>query len=252
MRTTISATSAFGVLAVVLGLAVSSTPANAALEAYYPLNGNLNDTSGNGNNGTGAVDLTYGNGGIVSNGSDPNQYFNSPVNINNFSQVTFGGWFETTIGDPPPFRGLITNDAGGFGRGIDIDNRNGTNGYAAFNGNGVFGQAGGVTPSSGSFDFVAVIYNNATQTQTLDVNGNFFTSTGSAPPAGEPFLTIGKNYNFDSPYAGTIKDVFIYDTALTPDQLNFIQANGVPEPESIIVWGLGACVGLLAARRRKA
>jgi hypothetical protein len=230
------------------GLAANAQTASASLIAYYPLNGNLHDASGNGNNGTAGPDLTFGNGGITSTGTDANQYFTSPVNINLLPQVTFGGWFETTSTNP--VRGLIANDTGGFGRGIDIDNRGSGNGYSAFNGAGVFG--GSILPTGApTFDFVAVTYNSVTNTQTLDVNGTFVTSTGSSPPAGQNVLTIGKNPSFDMPFGGTIKDVFIYNTALTPSQLNAIQTNGLPEPSSFVLGGLGVVGLLLAARRRR-
>jgi hypothetical protein len=145
-------------------LAFNSSTATAALVAYYPLNGNLNDASGNGNNGIsgGAVVFAPG-GGIVLNGSGHTQgtgpYFNAPVNINSFPQVTFGGWFEVAGTDPQ--NGMIVDDAGGFGRGLDIDNRSGNTGYSAFNGSGVFG---GIAPSGpATFDFVAVTYNSGDQ-----------------------------------------------------------------------------------------
>jgi hypothetical protein len=240
----------FALATLCLGLAGSISPASASLIAYYPLSGNLNDISGNGNTGTAGPDLTFApGGGIVSTGADRNQFFTAPVNINLLPQVTFGGWFDTTATNA--VRGLIANDTGGFGRGIDIDNRNGVNGYAAFNGAGLFGQPGGVTPSGGStFDFIAVTYNSATNTQTLDVNGNFFTSTGTSPPAGQNVLTIGENPTFDNAFGGIIKDVFIYNTALTPAQLNALQANGVPEPASCVLFAMAAAGLLVAVRRR--
>ena len=109
-------------VAALCGLTFGSNSADAALIAYYPLSNSLVDLSGNGNNGTAGPDLTYGNGGITSSGSDSNQYFTSPVNINNLAQVTFGGWFDTTTTDNL-IRGLIANDTGGYGRGLDIDSR---------------------------------------------------------------------------------------------------------------------------------
>ncbi len=253
MRATTTATSLCALFAMLLGLAVPNTTANAALVAYYPLNGNLNDASGNGNTGTGASGVAYAvGGGIVSDGVSTNEYFTSPVNPNSYSQITFGAWVEANPAVSGPIREIITADQGGFNRTIDIDNRGAGNGYSAFTGSGVMG--GSILPSVGSFDFVAATYNTTTGMTTLDVNGNFITSNNTPGLGGATnFLTIGRSLSYDMPFGGIIKDVFVFNTALTQDQLNTIQHSGVlaPEPASIVVWGMGALGLLIAARRRR-
>ena len=245
MRATITATSLCALFAMVLGLAVLNTTASAALIAYYPLNGNLNDASGHGNTGTGASGVAYAvGGGIVSDGVSTNEYFTSPVNPNSYSQITFGAWVEANPAVSNPTREIITADQGGYNRTIDIDNRGTGNGYSAFTGSGVIG--GSILPSNGSFDFVAATYNTGTGMTTLDVNGNFVTSNNTPGLGGATdFLTIGRSLFYDSPFGGIIKDVFVFNTALTPDQLNFIQHNGVLAPSrrrsSFWAWAPSAC-----------
>ena len=254
MRARLAAVALLGISA---GL-FAARPAGAALIGYYPLDGNFNDTSGNGNNGVPSADPpTFSSNGAVFSGTDANQYFNIPINVNNLDQVTFGAWIQVT--NTTPIRGIISDDPGGFGRTIDIDDRGSATGISAFDGNGVFG---GITPSASGFDFVAVSYNHTAGTETLYVNGTSVGATGT-PPAGETVLTVGRNPNFDNPFGGTIQDVFVYNTALSSSDIANIEANGVqvapvgptvPLPSA--AWsGLAVLAGLgvlKLARRRLA
>ena len=182
--------------------------------------------------------------GAVFSGTDGNQYFQSPVNVNNYPQVTFGAWVKPST-DTSQIRGIISDDSGGFGRGLDIDNRTLNHGYAAFTGSG---PLGGVTPTGG-FDLVAAVYDAAANgSVTLYVNGAEITSTG-VPPTGDPFLTIGRNFHFDNPFGGTIDDAFVYNQALTLAQLDNIRVNGIPEPTACGVLAV-AGAGALIRRRR--
>jgi hypothetical protein len=262
MRARVAALTLLGISA---GL-FSARPAGAALIGYYPLDGNFNDASGNGNNGTASVDPpTFvaghtglsGDQGALFSGTDASQFFTIPINLNNLDQVTFGAWIQ--VNNTNPIRGIISDDPGGFGRTIDIDDRAGTTGISAFDGNGVFG---GITPSDTGFDFVAVAYNHTAGTETLYVNGTSVGATGT-PPAGETVITVGRNPNFDNPFGGIIDDVFVYNTALSGSEIANIEANGVQAspvgptvPLPSAAWsGLAMLAGLgvlKLARRRLA
>jgi concanavalin A-like lectin/glucanase superfamily protein len=218
------------VLIALLSLTISRAARATTLPllAYLPLNGNLDDVSGNGNNGSvpsGDDSPTFGPGssggeGAVFTGTDAAQLFTLPINLNSLNEVSFGAWIKVT--NTTPIRGIISDDTGNFGRTIDFDDRAGTTGISAFDGNGVFG---GITPTSG-FEFVAVSYNASASTDLLDVNGTFTSTTGT-PPTGEAVITVGRNPNFDNPFGGTIDNLFVYGTALDEAQLNSIQTNGV-------------------------
>jgi hypothetical protein len=249
--------------AAVVGFALfvpSVAKASGSLLGYYPLDGNFNDASGNGNNGTaGSTAPTFGPGhtgklgdeGAVFSGTDANQLFTIPINLNSLDQVTFGAWVEAS--NSIPIRGIISNDQGSFGRTIDIDTRAGTTGYSAFDGNG--GGVFGGSPVLDGFQFLAVVYNHTAGTETLYVDDKSFTATG-VPPSGDDFITVGRNPHFDNPFGGTIDDVFVYGTALSAQQISNIETNGVqtvpvttaiPLPKA--VWsGMILLAGFAAAR----
>ena len=86
-------------------MAISSVAnINDNLIAYYPFNGNVNDESGNGNNGTvyGAI-LTedrFGNPNSAYDFNGINANVQLPINVSNLfninDPITFSLWFKTT------------------------------------------------------------------------------------------------------------------------------------------------------------
>lgn len=84
------------------------------LVAYYPLNGNANDASGNGNNGT-VVGATF-NAGEGKDGAyvfDGNDYINIDVTIDDLATTTQGtlsAWVKPVGATPSSYNGII-----GFG-----------------------------------------------------------------------------------------------------------------------------------------
>jgi len=93
------------------------------LVAYYPVNGNANDASGNGNNGTAFNGVTYGASPLGSaatfNGS--NQYIALPNSITINEDLTITFWINTSATNPSGFRygdyviSRDINDASGNG-----------------------------------------------------------------------------------------------------------------------------------------
>jgi hypothetical protein len=219
-----------------MGLLLAPMLAAGGLVGFYPLDGSLADASGNHNDGTaGATPLAFGPGasgfagdlGAVFTGTDASQAFALPIDLNSYDQVTFGAWIKPAANGP--IAGILGNDSGALGREIDLDDRAGSEGYSAFTGNGVVGA---VDPTGG-FDFVAVVYNKTTGTDTLYVNNRKLTTTGT-PPAGNAFITVGDDAGTGSAYAGTIDDIFVFDTALSDQSIAALRAQGIATPSSAV------------------
>ena len=135
-------------------------------------------------------------------------------------QLTMGGWFYAN--DVPNQGGLLGDDNGGFDRMLDIDTRDsdGIPYWSAFNGKGVV--AGGPF-EYGQWVFVAVRYDQASGTMTLDVNGTFTNSTTSFGASSLNTFTIGRNPSFAAWFDGKIDDVFVYNGLLPNSYLDEIQ-----------------------------
>ena len=259
-----------------LGAGVSQ-PVFAGFIGEYPFdNGTANDISGNGNNGTnhGAISVSPGY-----KASDPGAFlFTSfasvtlPGTINPtpsaLPQITFGGWFDPTSDlTLSNLSGLISSDNGGFDRSIVIDSRGGGGfTWSAFTGSGVVSS--GITPTVNAWTFVAVAYNQGSNSGTLFVGregvdlttlATPFTTAFDADTVG--FLDIAINPTFTNEvFTGMIDDAFVNDSFLTQAQIDSIYQNGlpglapvgVPEPGSLALVGVTAAgIGFFAWRRRR-
>ena len=208
----------------------------ANLIGFYSFNGTASDSSGRGNDGTihGSPTFTanapFGGSAITFAGDDSghkNDYITVPIDtaIEDTQQETFGGWFLVSSGASTCcIRGLISSDDGGFDPTLGIDTRNGSFQFTAFTGGNLAGIG---TANNGQWTFVAVSYNNLTQTYILQVGntqiaGTTYFDNGSL----EGRTYIGINPNFDFEFNGEIADVFFYNTALSAWQLNAIAQGG--------------------------
>jgi hypothetical protein len=254
----------------VLGAAaIVPTPTFAQLNAsvLYTYNqGTFNSTSvfdqsGNNVNGTyspnppGFTASGY-QGGAFTFSAPSNNFITTPFNINPsvVPQVTFGGWFKpSTASAAGGNQGLISDDNGGFKRGIDIDTRGGTGlRFSAFTGSGVLG---GSPVVANTWTFVAVRYNQTTSAVKLDVDAASFTATTSLSD-GLTSTTIGRNPTFDNPFDGQIDATFFFNRYLTDAEISQIRTQGeaafvvVPEPTAIVAVTTGL-VGLAGVSRRQ-
>ncbi len=96
------------------------------LIAYYPFNGNANDESGNGRNGTvyGSILTTdrFGNPNSAYSFDGIDDYIETPNNLNNYQTVSVSFWLNVRT-YPVNFRyQVIGNDGGAYGRVININN----------------------------------------------------------------------------------------------------------------------------------
>jgi len=144
-------------LILILMAAVTPTSAETGLVAYYPFDGDTNDHSGNGNDGTthGATFVSGTSGQALSfDGVD--DYVSALVNINPdvMPQMTMAAWVRPDDGSP--IRQVISHDNGGYARSLGIDHRGGGTGWSAFSGSG---SVLGYHPVTiGEWVFVAAVY----------------------------------------------------------------------------------------------
>ncbi len=85
----------------------------------------------------------------------------------------------------------------------------------------------------------------------LYVDGNTWSESGNLG-SGYEYINIGKNPRFGGYFKGTIDDVFIYEGALTANELDAIRQNGItpmPEPNTLLLLTSGIIAfGLLRER----
>jgi len=225
--------------------------AEATLIAYYPFEGNANDMSGNGYNGTVyGASLTTGYYGQAYHFDGSNDYISAAVDINpnNYSQLTMGAWVKADSGIGAS--AIISHDKGGFDRTIGIKEwNNGGLSWQAFSGSGQFLTGSSVTTD---WTFIAVVYDQDKSSVMLYVDGNTWTETGSLG-SGYDYINIGRNPKFGGYFKGIIDDVFIYNEALTKEQLDDIYQNGiapVPEPNTLLLLSSAGVMAFGLLRKR--
>jgi len=241
---------------------LSCQHAQASVIGFYSFNGDVNDSSGNGNNGTahGAISYTanapFGGLALTLNGNRSN-FVTVPIDsqTGTHPNETFGGWIFVPSGVPIANTGVISVDNCCYDRTLDLDTRPGGFQYSAFTGTGV---AGGGQVQFDQWVFFAVSYNNTANSYILQVGTNQVSGSTAFDGNAQVPTYIGQNPNFDLGFHGELADVFFYDTALTGAELANIQLNGpsvvlndasAPEPSSLLL--LGSASALVAAARAR-
>jgi hypothetical protein len=203
---------------------VSGTP-ETNLVAYYPFNGDANDASGNGNNGTvnGATLTTdrFGNPNSAYSFDGSSSYIDTVPAANIPSTITFAAWVYPTVSGKQLW-GSVNNASGGK------DGFIGNYDYVSlyflyYKGNATCGDLtapAGIVPLN---QWSHVVFTCDTNLTTrLYVNGTNVAngSFTSVPDAHDRALMIGKSILSQSlAFGGKIDDVRIYNRALSSDDV---------------------------------
>lgn len=268
MNTTSPARIAFATTLMALAL---PTAASAALLVHYPFDADGSDATGNAgpavlNNGAvinptgkfgGALDVTAGNAGGAVAGSASNAIVAGGTHLdsavtNNAMAVSFHQW-NNNVQNSSAFW-VHSVPAGNNDRGFQAHTSWG-NGIIYFDQSGCCGGSQRLTSPTGLITGAwqhFVFQRDATGNMEIWIDGALAAnSTGAeALDTFNGIITIGSEGNTsNNGFDGLIDDFAIFDTALTPGQIQNFAANPVPEPGSALLGLLGS--GLLFARRRR-
>lgn len=226
------------------------------LVAYYPLNGNSNDLSGNANHGTATGTTSTSN-----RFGEPNTafFFNGttdlitlPIQQNNVLKATYSAWFKTSTGGvllgtsaPSNLPSLVLNvhtvGTGGDGAGsaLFVADANsvsvGGNSNPIYNDNqwhhlvGVFDSVAGQL-NAGQFS----IYIDGVLIAKTPQSVN----PPNAPINNSSFMRIGSNLRFvpvNGNFTGSIDEVRIYNRALSPTEIQQIYHFDLGNEPSVIL-----------------
>jgi len=200
----------------------------SGLVAWYPFNGNANDASGNGNNGTNngasltADRLGNANSAFSFNGSS--DYIGLPFASSSFNQaITITAWvYRTKTSDGDDVQGIVSNDLS-TNRGIVLCALPSSNLFLA---SVPVSQTIRAQPQSdlipeSTWHFIAMTYDNVNVKIYQD--GVFKTSsplTGNL--YGDQLFTIGKDAYYTSSgryWGGKIDDIRLYNRALSDSEI---------------------------------
>jgi hypothetical protein len=195
------------------------------LVAYYPFNGNANDQSGNGNNGTvtGAVltqdRLGAANSAYRFDGTNNVITFSSPP-LTQVDNWTLSAWVNPASLAQDGIAVSVGFDNGVWGDGYGF----GFNGSSALN--GIFSgltymNAGYLMPATNQWHHVVML--QQTGTTMFFVDATQTTNNFGAPPLSPSAFTIG-GQNGVHYFNGEVDDVRIYNRALSSSEIALLYA----------------------------
>lgn len=189
------------------------------------------------------------------------------LSFSGVTQLTIAGWFKMGVGGDGDR--YIMGQNGGWGSGFTL--RLNTSGNLIFSRNG----DGSMTSTGGHFDdfssewtFMALTWDATTGSTANAVNFYYGTSslvtgtdstvartTHTTIGATTAALTLGNTSAGQDWYAwnGKLDNFAIYNTALTPSQIEDVRlsALSIPEPSSVVLLSLGLVGAGVAFRRRR-
>ncbi|MEM3860789.1 MAG: LamG-like jellyroll fold domain-containing protein, partial [Candidatus Micrarchaeaceae archaeon] len=219
---------------------ISAPPiANAGLVAWYPLNGNANDYSGNGNDGTvyGGTSFTQQNfatsnytAELMANFNGQNSIITAPINLNSTS-------FSVAFWVDPASQSKITS-----GNGYTVMNSIGTNTLEIWlnNGGGLGASPGsgdeelgigsnyyhGFGVNANALNFIGISVNNGRISFYADGAGPYNVS-GTPGPYVINSISLAQSAAGISMFNGSIANFQIYSAALSPSGIQTLYSEGV-------------------------
>lgn len=252
-------------------IAAATISSQAALVAHWDLN-TLNEKI-SGTAGTLTGDAAIGGTAIAPAGigalTTTTGMFNTNMIANNI--LGFGGkgsftmlaWIQTSSATDQTIFSYSPNN--GITGGSDLRlfvQANGNLRLEMNAGAGFEADLGALNLNDGATHMVGVLFNSATGDSFRDVDlyvdGTIYDVTGGTDhgvnihetlSSGGNGIRFGQDNAAKRQFVGTIDDVAIYDTALTPSEFADIAINGVPEPSTALLGALGM---LALLRRRRA
>lgn len=226
---------------------------SAALVAFYPFEGDATDASGNGFDGT-LLPLADPPTLTPSYNAQEGQAFlfddvhsiriELDISPSVYPKLTIGAWARR---DTVFFGERVIASSGGRAIGTQTDS------WAVGVGAGNDTEKGEPF-TEGVWAFIAAVYDHTAQTVTF-YNNNSVVTFDTNVVDGFAFTTIGGPATADGTFGheGAIDNVFIYDEALSPEEIAAIRIGGsaaiVPEPSTLAMFATGAlCLGLMFRR----
>jgi len=239
----------------------------AGLVAYYPFNGNANDESGNGNNGTsyGATQTTdrFGNANSAYSFDGSGDYIDVPnaPSLNPTDAITITAWFKAdsfALGSyswPNIVRKSDNDGTKGYTMEIQWVYENRPSLWGAV----YLKDQGWLMPiepfqlpvAEDTWYFAASVFDGLTLTNYLrSMDQTSFTTaqingSGNIVPSSNNLWIGNAPIYGDRSFDGIIDDVRIYNRALTTDEV--IEVYSIPEPVTILLLTLG---GIILRRKR--
>ena len=252
-----------GFAVLLLGVLVSQAAVGEVI-SHWSFDTDLSDSSGNGHDGTAvngaAVSSSYsafGGSSLNLNGADK-QYVQVANPAIQQSSFTIAAWVrpETLENDWTDIFGYWSGSAGNnypFSFFLRSDNK--VHVFFRPNINEL------ITTQTydllNTWNHVAVTWDRDAKTMRIYVNGveGASASTDAANvdmQASVSDWTIGRKDDSTTPYDGYIDELWVFDEALSADQVDrLMEVNVVPEPSTMTLLLLGSLVGLFVYRRRK-